>query len=223
MPDENTLVGRVVDVQGASLVATLLSETEEWSPVVTVGDEDVLIGRLGSYVLVVQGDQKTLAVVTRMTEQEKLAPLPRTENELIPIPVAERLVRLTPVGSWLPNGEFRRGVTLYPTTGAEVHVVNPDEVQRIFDAYRKFGFDVGDQAYNDRLRAFLNPSALFARHFAVLGQTGAGKSWTIASLVQKILRVMPRCHIVILDVHGEYSWRFDGGRRSALEIVGSAI
>jgi uncharacterized protein len=205
MPDENTLVGRVVDVQGSSLVATLLSETEEWSPVVTIGDEDVLIGRLGSYVLIVQGNLKTLAVVTRMTEQEKLPPVPRSEEELIAIPVSERMIRLTPVGSWRPNGEFHRGVTLYPTTGAEVHVVDPNEVQQIFDAFRQFGFDVGDQAYNDRLRAFLNPSALFARHFAVLGQTGAGKSWTIASLVQKVLRVMPRCHIVVLDIHGEYS------------------
>ena len=217
MHDGSTLVGRVVDVQGTSLVATLISETEEWSPTVTLGDKDILVGRLGSYILVVQGGVKTLAIVTRMTEQEKIAPLGMTPTSegILPIPVPERAIRLTPLGTWLATGEFRRGVTLYPTTGAEVHVVDPSDLERIFDDCRQYGFDIGKQAYNDQLRAFLNPTSMFARHFAILGQTGSGKSWAVASIVQKVLSVMPKCHIVILDVHGEYSWIEENKRRHA--------
>jgi DNA helicase HerA-like ATPase len=222
MYDEHTLVGRIVDVQGASLVATLLSELDEWSPVVTIGDEDVLVGRLGSYVLIIQSGIETLAVVTRMVEQEKLPPVTSLPSggEQLAIPLPERSIRLTPVGTWLTDGQFRRGVTLYPTTGAEVHVVNPSHLNRIFDQYARYGFDIGRHAYNDQLRAFLNPSSLLARHFAVVGQTGAGKSWTVASLVQRILREMPFCHIVVLDIHGEYSWVDGGNRQNAFAETG---
>jgi DNA helicase HerA-like ATPase len=47
-----------------------------------------------------------------------------------------------------------------------------------------------------------------------LGQTGSGKSWTVASLVQKTVPVMSRAHIIILDLHGEYCWKRSDGTHS---------
>jgi len=51
-----------------------------------------------------------------------------------------------------------------------------------------------------------------------LGQTGSGKSWTVASLMQRAVASMPRAHIIVLDLHGEYSWKAeDGSRHSAFD------
>lgn len=210
-----TVVGHVVDVQGDVLVATLVEDEQGHVPTVTIGDEDVLVGQLGSYVAIRQNDVHLIAVVTRMTEQEALA-MPSIEtpgNDAVRMPFAKRVARLTPVGSISENGEFDRGLSRYPTTGAEVHAVGSSDILKMFNRFQSKNLAVGVLTSHPSLRVCLDPTNLFGRHSAILGQTGSGKSWTVASLVQKAVEVMPRAHIVILDLHGEYCWKEEGGKR----------
>ena len=210
-----SLIGHVVDVQGDLLMATLVEDDQGHAPTVTIGDEDVLVGRLGSYVAVKQNDVHLIAIVTRMTEQEALA-APTIEtpgDEPARLPFAKRITRLTPVGSILNDGRFERGVVQYPTTGAEVHAIGSSDIARMFDRFQSKGLAVGTLASHRSLSVCLDPTNLFGRHFAILGQTGAGKSWAVASLVQKTVEVMPKAHIIILDMHGEYCWKRDDGSR----------
>ncbi|MGB5564483.1 MAG: ATP-binding protein, partial [Sedimenticolaceae bacterium] len=55
------------------------------------------------------------------------------------------------------------------------------------------------------------PNLLFNRHLAILGQSGSGKSWAVTSLLQRTVKLMPKAHIVLLDLHGEYGWRDSKG------------
>ena len=214
----NTVIGYIVDVQGNLLVATLIDDDQGQTPIVTIGDEDILVGQLGSYVAVIQNDVHLIAIVTRMTEQEALA-APSIEtpgDDAARLPFAKRVARLTPVGSIDGNGLFERGVGNYPTTGAEVHAIGSGEIERMFDRFQSKGLAVGTLASHPSLRVCLDPTYFFGRHSAILGQTGSGKSWTVASIVQKTITVMPKAHIIILDLHGEYCWnRGDGSRHSA--------
>lgn len=214
----STVIGHIVDVQGSLLMATLVEDEQGHAPTVTIGDEDVLVGQIGSYVAVRQNDVHLIAMVTRMTEQEALA-APTIEtpgDDTARLPFAKRIARLTPVGSIRPDEQFDRGVGRYPTTGAEVHAIGSADIAKMFDRFYSKGFAVGTVATHPNLKVYLDPSSLFGRHFAVLGQTGSGKSWTVASLVQKAVAVMPKAHIIILDLHGEYCWkRDDGGRHYA--------
>lgn len=216
MPDNmSTVIGHIVDVQGNALLATLTEDEQGHVPTVTIGDEDLLIGQLGSYVSILQNDIHLIAIVTRMTEQEGLAaPTIETPGEVSArLPFAKRIARLTPVGSVLADGRFERGVARYPTTGAEVHAIGSADVKLMFDRFQSKGLAVGSLASHPTLKVCLDPTNLFGRHVAILGQTGAGKSWTVASLVQKTVAVMPKAHIIILDLHGEYCWRkIDGSR-----------
>jgi len=204
-----TVIGHLVDVQGNLLIATLLEDEQGRVPTVTIGDEDILIGQLGSYVAIIQNDVHIIAIVTRMTEQEALA-IPSIEtpgDDTARLPFAKRLARLTPIGSIGEGGKFDRGVACYPTTGAEVHAVGSSDIARMFDRFQSKGFAVGSVATHPSLKVCLDPTNLFGRHFAIVGQTGSGKSWTVASLVQKTVEVMPKAHIIILDLHGEYCWK----------------
>ena len=70
----NTVIGHIIDVQGDLLVATLVEDDQGRAPIVTIGDEDVLVGQLGSYVAVKQNDVNLIAIVTRMTENRRLLP-----------------------------------------------------------------------------------------------------------------------------------------------------
>lgn len=55
--------------------------------------------------------------------------------------------------------------------------------------------------------AKINLDAFLTRHVAVLGQTGGGKSWTVASIIQRICG-FPQATAVLFDLHGEYSAAF---------------
>jgi len=221
MPEPaNTVIGYVVDVQGNQLTTSLVEDDQGRAPTVTIGDEDILVGQIGSYVAIRQHDVNIIAIVTRMTEQEALAaPTIETPGEdTARLPFAKRIARLTPIGSIRTDGQFDRGVGRYPTTGAEVHAIGSADIARMFERFQSKGFSVGTVATHPSLKVCLDPSNLFGRHFAILGQTGSGKSWTVASLVQRAVAVMPRAHIIILDVHGEYCWkREDGNRHYAFE------
>ena len=208
-----TVIGHVVDVQGSLLTVTLVEDEQGQVPTITIGDEDVLVGQIGSYVAIRQNDVNIIAVVTRMTEQEALAaPTIETPGDnTARLPYAKRIARLTPIGSIRPDGQFDRGIGCYPTTGAEVHAMGTADIASLFDRYYSKGFAVGTVATHPGLRVCLEPSNLFGRHSAILGQTGSGKSWTVASLVQKTCEVMPKAHIIILDLHGEYCWTHNDG------------
>lgn len=213
-----TLVGHVVDVRGDGLTVNLLADDQESPATVTIGDEDILVGQIGSYVSVRQGTTTILCLVSRMIEQERLADANTSAPDAPIATYAQRTICLIPIGSVSSEGLFERGVGAYPTTGAEVHVVSSAELSSLFSKFREQGYEVGNLSAQPRVEVCLEPSRLFGRHLAILGQTGAGKSWTVASLVQQALRIMPKAHIIILDIHGEYCWpKDDRIRRAAFD------
>jgi hypothetical protein len=69
----STVIGHIVDVQGSQLTATLIEDEQGQVPTVTIGDEDITVGQIGSYVAIRQNEVHIIAIVTRMTEQEALA------------------------------------------------------------------------------------------------------------------------------------------------------
>ena len=210
-----TVIGYIVDVQGDALTAALVEDEQGHAPTVTIGDEDIVVGRIGSYVVIRQNVVQIIAMVTRMTEQEALAvaTIETPGDQSARLPFAKRLARLTPIGSLDPDGYFERGVGQYPTTGAEVHAIGSAEIKKMFERFHAEGFDVGALTTHPSIKVSLHASNLFGRHLAILGQTGSGKSWTVASIVQKAVAEMPKAHIIILDLHGEYCWKREDGRR----------
>ncbi len=52
------------------------------------------------------------------------------------------------------------------------------------------------------IKVFLDPSKLIVKHMSVLAKTGAGKSYTVAVIIEELLKT--KVPIVIIDPHGEY-------------------
>ena len=190
--EKNTLIGHLVESSGSECVAQLISEDEGFVPQVTIGDEDIRIGMVGSYLMVRQAGTYVL-VITESMWQEVGA-----DGELV------RLLRLNPLGEITPKGGFQRGVAHFPTTGAELHVVTASTLEVLFSKYSAADFKVGKLSASETVDVFLDPDAFFGRHAAILGQSGSGKSWSVTSFIQSTLRSMPNAHIIILDLHGEY-------------------
>lgn len=64
--------------------------------------------------------------------------------------------------------------------------------------------DLGTYTLDASATAFLNGDKFFQRHALIVGSTGAGKSWTVARVVEQVAQ-LPGANAIILDIHGEYS------------------
>ena len=188
LDEKSTKIGLLVDVTGEHFTAKLISEGDQAAS----GTNSVRIGQVGSYLSVKQPDMQILVMVERSYR------VADRQGQ------AAHMVRLTPLGAIGLDGKFSRGVSHFPTSGAEIHVVSPRDLERVFSSHSEVGYKVGRLTPFDAIDVYLDASAFFGRHAAILGQSGSGKSWTVTSLIQSALRSMPQAHIILLDMHGEY-------------------
>jgi hypothetical protein len=126
---------------------------------------------------------------------------------------ADGVVRLGLVGTLILGGpgesdRFVRGAHTFPTIGADCHLIEGDLLRRFMailgenvppDERLVLGQFVAD---SDAV-AVADGNKLFQRHLAILGSTGAGKSWTVALLLERAAR-LAHANVIVLDMHGEY-------------------
>jgi DNA helicase HerA-like ATPase len=172
---------------------------------IKVDNEEILVGHIGSYVAIRQADISILAITIQMWEKHRFdnADMRKTD----------RFIALAPVGEIQTDGTFLRGISNYPTSGAKVYAVGISEVSAIFSKYRKYKFFIGQLSSHRGYDLSLDPQIFFSRHFAIVGQSGSGKSWTVTNLIQRAVKSMPKSHIILLDLHGEYCWKDTKGVR----------
>ena len=103
---------------------------------------------------------------------------------------------------------FRRGVTRYPTPGAEVFPVTTADLRQIYAADDRAHIEVGTVYPTKDIRAALYVDAMLGKHFALLGSTGTGKSTSAALILHRICQLAPQGHVVMIDPHGEYGRAF---------------
>ena len=103
---------------------------------------------------------------------------------------------------------FRRGVTRYPTPGAEVFPVTTADLKQVYAADDRAHIGIGTVYPTKDIRAALYVDAMLGKHFALVGSTGTGKSTSAALILHKICELAPQGHVVMIDPHGEYSAAF---------------
>ena len=202
-PQANIFIGQLTEIRGDGMVALVSEQYATDNPLITVGDEDIFAGQLGSYILIKQADIGVLALVFRMWEQFRYDNQGKRN--------VERYISLIPVGEIQADNSFLRGVRHYPTAGAKIYAVGINEINSIFSKFRQYKFFIGQLSNHKDYQLSLDPRALFGRHFAIIGQSGSGKSWAVTSIIQQTLEAMPKAHIIILDLHGEYCWEDEEG------------
>jgi len=199
----NILIGYLTQVRGNGMEARIADEYVTEEPLISIDGEAMLVGQIGAYIVIKQANITVLGLVFKITEDET--------TDIYNQRQASRYISIIPVGEIEEEGGFSRGVRHYPTPGAKVFAVGILEINAIFSRFRDYGFFIGQLSSHRTYQLSLNPQALFSRHFAILGQSGSGKSWTVTSLIQSTLKAMPNCHLVMLDLHGEYCWKNANG------------
>jgi hypothetical protein len=112
------------------------------------------------------------------------------------------------IGERYQRGEFKRGLSQFPTIGDTAHIVTEQDLARIYGRPDAPNFvKIGHLASAESIPALIDINKLITRHSAVVGATGAGKSTTVAGLLLSLSdkKKYPSARIIIIDIHGEYS------------------
>lgn len=192
---EQKRIGIVTAVSSGTLTAIIDSTIA--SLVKELNGKVYYIGQIGTYVLIPVGK---LIIVAMVSEFKKID---LSENGK----AAQRcIMELNLVGT-VKAGRYERGVSVIPPVDSAVYLAEDNDLTAVFSIFRKFGFSVGQLSLFEKERAYLDPNKFFGKHLAVLGSSGAGKSCTVSSILQKVAS-FPDTNIVILDIHNEYSNAF---------------
>lgn len=176
-----------------------------------IGPKPLLIGQPGSFVEVTIPNGNLLCMVAgiKMTEASISTTSQRSlSNEgLYSLPLSKRILEVIAIGTLGSDQKFERGSDMLPTVGVDVFAVPEATIEKIYTNYSQGNFSIGKLSILPNQEAKINLDAFLSRHAAILGQTGAGKSWTVASIIQRIA-CFPQSTVVLLDLHGEYQNAF---------------
>ena len=129
--------------------------------------------------------------------------------------VDKEIIECVLVGEFI-NNTFTSGITHKPSGSSSIRLVNKEEVfllvgKQEFDS--KESIYLGKSLTYDGFNVSANIDNLFSNHFAILGNTGSGKSSTVSRLFQNLFyRKNNRpvnARIVMFDVYGEYKNAFE--------------
>lgn len=122
-------------------------------------------------------------------------------------------VRLTLVGSTRWNAinrisTFSRSLIQLPDIEAKCYVLQEKQLESFMNLLMASGdseqsLALGKYTIDDSAIAYLDGNKFFQRHAAILGSTGSGKSWTVASLLERTAK-LPTSNLIVFDLHGEY-------------------
>lgn len=109
-----------------------------------------------------------------------------------------------------PDGELRfsTGIADYPYMGAIAHRIRTSDLKAIYANSADNAVPIGKLTQERSIPAQIDIDKLLARHFAVVGTTGVGKSTAVTLLLRKIVEKRPDVRILLLDPHNEFTTAF---------------
>ena len=196
---DNTLIGTVQNVDGASISVELADSTV--TGMSFVNGEGYRVGQIGSFVKIPIGHVNLYGVVSQVGAGS--VPL----REGVENPYGKRWLTVQLVGEGRRSGEFQRGLSQHPTIDDRVHIVTESDLRSIYGPGDRSNFvQVGHLASAESIPALVDITKLVTRHSAIVGTTGSGKSHTVAGILHSLAakNKYPSARIIVLDIHGEY-------------------
>lgn len=202
--DSQRRIGSVIEVQAANIKINLTLAGQGKS--LYVYGQSLRVGELNEYVFLDVGASAILGKLTKVwlegAERLSVDQLSDKPSENHPVGYVQPLVI---VGAH--TGNVERGISQYPRLGAQVYAAHPDLVAQILtnksDNEHALDLALGHLPNNASTQIHASPEQLFARHCAVLGSTGSGKSNTVAKLLE-LIGQYPQAKVVLIDATGEY-------------------
>ena len=181
--------------------------------------------RVNGYLLISVDEAFLVGQVEWLTVERSAFPKRRGMQDfgLVDLPYPLRRLRLNPLGTLRTGADggqyvFRRGADALPSVGATVVLPSESQLRSIVESGERRRVMIGKSPLAGDADVCVDPNRLFGRHLAVLGNTGSGKSCSVAGLIRWSLEQakqersegQPNARFIVLDPNGEYSRAFGG-------------
>jgi len=173
--------------------------------------------KINGYVLIPNETGAIVGIINWIGIQHSSYPIRKgfKDFDLIDLPFPLRKMLITPLGvlKKKKNGDYEieRGVYSYPSVGDVVILPTDKQLSAIVEN-PEGKVEIGKAPIASNAPIKVNPDKLFGRHLAILGNTGSGKSCSVAGLIRWSLTEAEKvktndqlnARFIILDPNGEY-------------------
>lgn len=252
LDDKKRVIGKIVSINSDRFTVELLSGIKNFN---ASGYDDIhYFAQINSYVIVPYQNHYIVSEVIGVREKDTPDFSNIKEQELNKVYSIKHLDVL-PVGT-IKEKKFSFGVSVYPTLYSDVLYIKDEELDALFEVLnsevpkcndcekdgevcvshtdglkgktRLKALDVGESAIFPDYKIKVSIDKFFGSHAAVLGNTGSGKSCTIASMLQTIFSKEKEFFaigstFIIFDVNGEYKQALDGLNDSEIKVSNFSI
>lgn len=206
-------IGKIISIGVNGIIAEVY---ESMGNYISTKDGLRFVGEVGSYVSIYDVGRTIIAEVIGVNEK------PHIDNQPYVKPNSYRQIYLNLLGEII-DSKFFFGVSKMPLIFAEVHVISEKELMAMLEVEneeisirknktRAISLPIGKSVIFPDYMVRINIDKFFGFHFAVFGNTGAGKSNTIALILQSIFMkkeyAAKGAKFVVIDSNGEYSQAF---------------
>ena len=177
--------------------------------------------RVNTYVLVPAEGGFLVAQIEWITIERAQFPKRRGMQDfgVLDLPYPLRKMSVIPIGVLHEHGavfQFSRGIEVFPTVGDPVLLPTRNQLRYIVESGSNRRVHIGVSPLAGNAKVAIDPDRLFGRHLAVLGNTGSGKSCSVAGLIRWSIEAAkkekkagtPGTRFIILDPNGEYATSF---------------
>ena len=210
-------IGNVRSIIGNNIEVTIKKDFK--SMYLTHEGKLYQIGQLGSYVVINAAYEKIIGIVSEIKMQEVIA---LSESNTVPKGyVPDKIMKINLIGT-ISDNLFEQGVQSYPLINDEVCLANEEDIEILFRVKEsEKHISIGKFSQNDKIDVLVDVDSLLSRHVAIVGSTGSGKSTSIASFILNFANKYDKPHIIVFDLHGEYSNSEDLMKKKWINIVDS--
>ncbi|MDR1091138.1 MAG: ATP-binding protein [Prevotella sp.] len=210
----NRVIGRIVTISHNNIIAELSIDVGNY---VSIYDGIRFVGEIGSYVAIDDINRRIIAEIIAVDEKNEMV------SERMNKAGSRRYLRISLIGE-IANNTFVFGVTKMPPIFSEIKIISESDLQLMLDITESeeeaehgetklkvlpIGTSVMFPDYDVKVKL----NEFFGFHFAVFGNTGSGKSNTIARMIQTIFSKtnLPArgAKFIVFDSNGEYKSAFE--------------
>ncbi len=170
---------------------------------------------VGSYLQISDSDDCAIIAVVQSFAIQK------SEEDLDRKYVIEGL----PIGFIDSSGTFSRGGNNIAIPPIGVKPASRDTIQKIYAQIKEQKcFNFSSLSQDKEIHVPVDGDRFFNKHIAIVGSTGCGKSCSISTVLRKAIEAkdvgydgLNNSHIIIFDLHGEYTEAFPGANHLSVE------
>jgi hypothetical protein len=214
MLQENITIGKVVKIDGLNLTIEITREHDIRKILMQWNIKDYLVS-IHKYVFAfLPTNRKIIARITKVFDKELFKPDNIYDKEHPKYLIEANLTAI--------YDDFTKkldtGINTFPIIGTDVFALDNNIYQKLLTVTSNYKLEIGQSFVDESLKVTANPDILFGKHLGVFGNTGTGKSCTVASIIQGLKRrlydnngrkVSVKPKVIIFDANDEYEQAFE--------------